>query len=88
MLDTRHSAAVYLQVTEHRLHIVFLRVYEELDMPSASNAEGQLQVSLLLLCTALQRQLDNSHTSATSPSTGKSSKLFSWLLDPKLISEQ
>lgn len=88
MLDTRHSAAMYLQVTEHRLHIVFLWVYEELDTPSASNAEGPLQVSLLLLCTALQRQLDNRHTSATSPSTGKSSKPFSSLLDSKLISEQ
>lgn len=58
MLGTRHIAAMYLQVTEHRLHTVFLWVYEELDMPSTSNAEGQLQVSLLLLCTALQRQLD------------------------------
>lgn len=44
MLDTRHSAAMYpAGHSEHRLHIVFLRVYEELDMPSASNAEGQLQ---------------------------------------------
>ena len=81
MLDTRHSAAMYpVGHSEHQLHIVFLWIYEELDMPSVSNAEGQLQVSLLLLCTALQRQLDNSHASLTSPSTGKSSKLFSWLL--------
>lgn len=79
MLDTRHS--VYpAGHSEHWLHIVFLWVYEELDMPSASNAAGHLQVSLVLLCTALQRHLDNSHTSSTSPTTGKSSKPFSWLL--------
>lgn len=81
MLDTRHSAAMYpAGHSEHELHIVFFWVSEELDMPSASNAEGQFKVSLLLLCTALQWQLDTSHTSSTSPSTGKSSKQFSWLL--------
>lgn len=61
MLDTKHSAAMYpAGHSKHWLHMVFLCVYEELDMPWAINAERQLQVSLLLLCTALQRQIDNS----------------------------